>query len=86
MMILFDLFINHRRINLPQLIIILLLAMSVALTFIGDKIFTLFTQDELKINTLDEEEANVMHTPKFRTKTREESVGGDKKLSLFHKT
>lgn len=37
-MMLFDLFINHRRINLSQISLLMLLSFSIVISYIGDKI------------------------------------------------
>jgi hypothetical protein len=39
MMTIFDLFINHRRVNMFELVVILILTVAVVISFIGDKIY-----------------------------------------------
>lgn len=45
LMIVFDLFINHRRVNFFELILILVLSVSIAISFVGDKLFKTESHD-----------------------------------------
>ena len=55
MMLVMDLFINHRRVNLMEIIFILITSASITMGFIGEKIFS---NEDINLNPMSVNKRN----------------------------
>jgi len=69
-MILFDLLINKRRINLFEIILIIFLTCSIVLTFIGDKIWN---EDDY-LREIHHRDSHIFHRKNLQTYRKESNV------------
>ena len=71
-MILFDLFVNKRRIDLFEIILIIFLACSIAMTYIGDKIWN---EDEY-LREIHHKDPHFLHKKHGIIYRRESNISG----------